>query len=657
MTTAAPNAPRSPWMINPGLDSLLIIATPLLILPLFMAAKASLTTAMLTSFATMLALGHHLPGMMRAYGDRALFQRFKWRFILAPIFLVGVSVFFATKGLNTVVMLAFFWGAYHWMMQSYGFMRIYDGKAGIPHDPMTARLDKAMCFVWFGVAFFLAPRPLYRIVMEFYKSGAPAVPGGLLLGFRFAWLALTALVTIAFFANLVKQARAGVRPNLIKLVLMAITFLYYGYALAAVDNPLVAYALFEMFHDVQYLTIVWLFNRRRAGQEDAGGFTKFLFRQRGLFILLYVGLCLGYGSMDFVARGLEDPQVHRIALALIVASSMLHFYYDGFIWKLREASTASVLGAGGENSGKATKARPALKHLATWCIFLVPMVAFGLMEWNGRDKKKSLDPYRAAAVSLPDNVWAQAGLCGMLLQFEDLDSARTRCAEAAKLAPDEPGVLANLGNLKLAEEEPAAAQALFERALATDREFAPAQLGMGAALAGQGKIDAAIPYFERAQKLEKRSVPARFNLGLAFEESDRWAEAIAQYESALRLGPGNAEAHFRRARCLRKLKREAEAIAAYQAAVQLAPDHLAAFYEAGLASLATRQLDQAGWFFTQADQLAPNEPDILHHLGATRGMQGNVAEAERLLRQVLKVDPSYEPSRRALQDLIRRRSR
>ena len=33
------------------------------------------------------AMGHHLPGMIRAYGDRALFQRFRWRFICAPIFL------------------------------------------------------------------------------------------------------------------------------------------------------------------------------------------------------------------------------------------------------------------------------------------------------------------------------------------------------------------------------------------------------------------------------------------------------------------------------------------------------------------------------------------------------------------------------------------
>jgi hypothetical protein len=40
-------------------------------------------------------MGHHLPGMIRAYGDRALFERFKWRFILAPLFLLAVCVAFS----------------------------------------------------------------------------------------------------------------------------------------------------------------------------------------------------------------------------------------------------------------------------------------------------------------------------------------------------------------------------------------------------------------------------------------------------------------------------------------------------------------------------------------------------------------------------------
>ena len=55
------------------------------------------------------AMGHHLPGMIRAYGDRSLFERFKWRFILAPIFLLAICVgfYFWDIKSNPVVMIVF----------------------------------------------------------------------------------------------------------------------------------------------------------------------------------------------------------------------------------------------------------------------------------------------------------------------------------------------------------------------------------------------------------------------------------------------------------------------------------------------------------------------------------------------------------------------
>ena len=39
------------------------------------------------------------------------------------------------------------------------------------------------------------------------------------------------------------------------------------------------FVLFEIFHDVQYLAIVWLFNRKRVDTDpQVGGFTRFVFR-------------------------------------------------------------------------------------------------------------------------------------------------------------------------------------------------------------------------------------------------------------------------------------------------------------------------------------------------------------------------------------------
>src|SRR5467141_1592380 len=80
-----PAPPSSPWILDWWRDLLLFVATPLLIIPLFLAAQAKWSAEEIYLFvASFGALGHHLPGMLRAYGDKALFHRFRSRFIVAP---------------------------------------------------------------------------------------------------------------------------------------------------------------------------------------------------------------------------------------------------------------------------------------------------------------------------------------------------------------------------------------------------------------------------------------------------------------------------------------------------------------------------------------------------------------------------------------------
>ena len=89
-------APRKNlWILDSWRDLILYVCTPLLLVPMFVLAQARWSAEDIYLFvAAFGAMGHHLPGMIRAYGDRALFERFKWRFILAPIFLVVVCTMF-----------------------------------------------------------------------------------------------------------------------------------------------------------------------------------------------------------------------------------------------------------------------------------------------------------------------------------------------------------------------------------------------------------------------------------------------------------------------------------------------------------------------------------------------------------------------------------
>src|SRR5213595_3551014 len=175
---AVPTVARSPnlWILSSWRDLILYVCTPLLIVPMFLLAQARWSAEDIYLFvAAFGAMGHHLPGMIRAYGDRALFQRFKWRFILAPLFLVAVCIVFFWWDLKGILLVVFFWGVWHELMQTYGFCRIYDAKTGT-FDALTRRLDFAACVIWFATAVALSTYRLSDTLDTYYMCGGPFIP-------------------------------------------------------------------------------------------------------------------------------------------------------------------------------------------------------------------------------------------------------------------------------------------------------------------------------------------------------------------------------------------------------------------------------------------------------------------------------------------------
>src|SRR5215471_3335017 len=84
------------WILNPWQDLAFFVLSPLWIIPLLWLAKSRYDP---NGFGAMMlavgAAGHHLPGFIRAYTDPVLFRRFRTRFILAPLFLLAVTLAFS----------------------------------------------------------------------------------------------------------------------------------------------------------------------------------------------------------------------------------------------------------------------------------------------------------------------------------------------------------------------------------------------------------------------------------------------------------------------------------------------------------------------------------------------------------------------------------
>jgi tetratricopeptide (TPR) repeat protein len=559
LRTVSPSAvAASPWIVRATWDLPLVVLTPALVFPLLLLWRAGSGDQVV--YATVLAfgaLGHHLPGMLRAYGDRALFARFRTRFLLAPLFLVLVCGGFSVAGLHGVAMVALVWGIWHGWMQTYGFARIYDHKRG-SIARTTARIDFALCAAWFVGAVVVSPHRSFQILDQLARCGLPLPSAGTLdAATAIAWATLGAS-SLVYVVHAVRLVRAGTPASPQKHLLLGSSLGAWWIATNAVPSLVFGLALFELFHDVQYLAIVWAFNRRRASESaNSGAFTRWLFRGGFTSAGLYVGLVIGYGALGPLAERVGEGVVRDALAGALVASQLLHFYFDGFIWKVRERDTSTGLGIASATAAHA--GRRGLRHLALWSLFCGPLVATALTE---REAAPETERAMAIATLLPGYAEAQtrAGL-----QFARAERPHDALAPLRRAHALDPGDETRRVDLA--------------RTLA---EAADTDLRDGRALEGRAKL-------LEAHQLEPAFPTALRQLVAMRAEAKDLTAAMRAIDMLEMVAPG-PDAHFDRARVLAQGGRLQDALAIVRAILATSPARLDVreFEQALLRSLGSR---------------------------------------------------------------------
>ena len=601
---------RNLWILSSWRDLILYVGTPILLIPLFTVAQARWSAQEIYLFvAAFGALGHHLPGMIRAYGDRALFERFKWRFIIAPIFLVAVCVGFYFWDINTnpVVMIVFLWGVWHGMMQTYGFGRIYDAKIG-SFASATRRLDFAMCAIWFAAGVILSPARMTDTLEGLYGCGLPFIsPAGIHVLQQTFWIAAIG-VAIIWLGNYVWMWTSGTRQNPVKLALFATSIAFWWYCNNGVANILAGIALFEVFHDVQYLSIVWIYNRNRVEKDSSiGGFMRFIFRRSGSLMGLYVGLVLAYGSIGYLNSYLSVDTITRVLTGIVAASGLLHFYYDGFIWKVREKSTRASLGLeGGTADVRLGGFLPGWTlHGAKWAVaFVIPLGAM----WFGK-------VYRAAPAT-ERNGYVAADLP---------NSARAHFNYGSTLQ--------QIGRFDEAEKE-------YTAALRSDPNYVKVYMNLGQLYVSKGKLDEAKKNYEKAIELEPRTGEIRSGYAYLLERLGRPDDARAEYEKAIRLSPKSARLLYTYGAFRDKHGETDAAIAQYQRALDVDPNMADAHSELATALLTKGDSQKAEFHYLEATRLDPKRADVHVNLGTLLLRQGKTSQAIIQYEEALRIDPN-----------------
>jgi Flp pilus assembly protein TadD len=537
MGTSAPAKP-SPWILDRWRDLLLFVGTPVLLIPIFSVAQVRWSAQDIFLFVGAFgAMGHHLPGMIRAYGDRALFARFRVRFIVAPIALLAICIWASVYNIQAVQLVALAWGIWHGMMQTYGFCRIYDSKAA-GKATARARTDLALCFAWFLAAVVLSPMRFRTCLDLYYDSGGPLLTPEAIAGFQTVIIGALVIVTGAFLWRQWRDwAKAGV-VSPIKIVLLISSIAFWWYCNNGVQNILVGIALFEVFHDVQYLAIVWIYNRARVERDQSiHGFMRFVFRRSGSLIGVYVGLVLAYGSIALTTSGVSAEAIKHVLIGVVTASALLHFYYDGFIWKVRETQTRAMLGidATGAATLPAPRAWPSwLRHGLRWAILIVPVAALCGAQLGGR-LVPPLERAAKVAEVLPRDAQAQLNYAKALHQA---------------------------GHVKEAMER-------YELALRYNPKLAEAEYYIALAWADLGDLDKSIEHHQSALRLTPRNGQWESRLARALAAKGLSRDARAHYEHSLSLDPNLPLAHKELADLLCGAGEYQEAIRHYETALRL----------------------------------------------------------------------------------------
>ena len=564
------------WIFSPVQDMAFILGTPLLIIGIFAIARRAGWMDGLLTFALALATAHYFPGILRAYGDRALFRRFRVRLILAPLFLFTVSGTFAYLNLHIALLLALLWGQWHWMMQIYGFARIYDAKARL--DARTpAWLDRSMCLMWFGMCVFVLNHDLPSYLTRFYESGGPRIPQEAFVWLTRAWLVVTIGITAIYAARTVAAIRKGHVPNPLKFVFVAVTFVYLGYTTGVMERPLVGLALFESWHDVQYLAIVWMFNINRSRQmADTGPFIRFLFRPRVWLVLLYVAACLAFGMLTHAWSLFADDRIIRLVVSVVSATGMLHYYMDSFIWRIRETETSQALGvqAGAAPAGAFHLIPAWSRHAALWLLFAIPAGLFFVIESKG-NVAPALRIYENVLGAFPDSAMAHYQMGRELQDMGRFREARDHYERTLSLAPNMLPAHIFLGVLLSDQREYAGAREHFERALVMDPRNAEVHNNLGIVLDEQGDLARSKVHLERSITLAPKYALAHSNLGMVLAKLGD-TQATGHLETAIHLDPEQYMAHNSLGELLMKQDRRTEAKSHFEEALRIDPDYLPA---------------------------------------------------------------------------------
>ena len=325
--------------MGPRRDALLFWGAPLVAL---LAVKVWLALAALQSptigdnmanalvtFSIIITYGHLIAVVPRAYLNKDVFAAHRMRLTVVPVALIA-ALMLSPTAFALLGAVAIFWDVHHSAMQNFGLARIYDLKAGNMSERLRRTDLRLNWFLYVGPLAAGAGLLLHLHALDRLNDTSLATIArlpGLLEG----QLSIIAAIAMALWAGAIGLAVTDYRramadgyrlpPHKLALIMTTgfVSLITWGFS-----SPLVALVSINIYHAVQYFALVWL--------KEGARMTALAPKRKLMAAVIFGGLCALFG----VAYSVAIPMGIQWLGAIFLACSILHFWYDGFVWSVRK---------------------------------------------------------------------------------------------------------------------------------------------------------------------------------------------------------------------------------------------------------------------------------------------------------------------------------
>ena len=335
---------RRAYIIDPRTDVIWFLALPFVAVAAALLCQEYLPGESVAAIALWVTVPHHFVTWLRVYGSPTEFNRWRERFVLGPVLLVLMVYVANLYASLTLVLILTLWDHQHSLMQQYGFGRIYDFKAKAG-AAITGKFDLA--FNWIFFVNMLVVSPLFSViwVRMFYELYVPISADTVRLVHQVSWTIASAYL-VMYVGHVIWCVRQGYTLNPLKYVFFVSSYFLWYYTSFSTNYLLVFAVAHRLMHGLQYIVMVYFYLRnkvQRMGGESA--FLAYIGKAGNLkaFVLLCAAYALVFHAMSegytrdfgFGVIG-YNTNYDLFSYSLVASFSLLHYYYDSFIWKVRK---------------------------------------------------------------------------------------------------------------------------------------------------------------------------------------------------------------------------------------------------------------------------------------------------------------------------------